>query len=632
MAMTDERGAGAAPRGGSWISGLYGLGMLVIFAGERAIGTGTARGVTTGLGLALVLAAIVIRALRTRAGGADRRTAERSLLGLYALGLLAVVLYFVQSDVPALLLGAKPLEHGSPKLATALAALWPALWIVAAWPILLGELAYASMARAPRVELGRLRDAILSGVGLACALIFAFTVAYVTSERDKKVDLAYFKTTRPGESTRKIIRSLDQPLDAALFFAAGTDVREEVVDYFKDLARESGQLKLMTFDRDIDPAKAREYGVSANGTIVISRGGRREQLTVPQQLESARSALRSLDKDVQQRLLTVLKPKRVTLITQGHNERTHEKAVTPENEQRPGIRDLRDLLMNQGHEVRYFGAADGLMSDVPKDAQLVMVLGPTKPFEPEEIAALKRFWEGGGKLFIALDPEAGVDMKDLLGPLGVTYHASTLANDNNQGFARKNHQDSDHVNLVTANFSSHPSMTTLQRLGTRAPMIFPGAGWLEMAKDHPKDVVVDAPVKAHHATFEDKNGNFANDPGEERRPWDLAVAVTKGAGRLYVVADSDFLSDAAIRVGGNGLFMLDGVRWLLGEESFAGQVNSEADVPITHTRKQDVIWFYSSIFLMPAIVLAVGFAVTRRTRGKGRRRPASIATTEGAAR
>ena len=43
------------------------------------------------------------------------------------------------------------------------------------------------------------------------------------------------------------------------------------------LAKESGQLKVEHYDRDIDPAKAKELGASANGSIVFVRGGRKEQ-------------------------------------------------------------------------------------------------------------------------------------------------------------------------------------------------------------------------------------------------------------------------------------------------------------------------------------------------------------------
>jgi hypothetical protein len=123
-------------------------------------------------------------------------------------------------------------------------------------------------------------------------------------------------------------------------------------------------------------------------------------------------------------------------------------------------------------------------------------------------------------------------------------------------------------------------------------------------------------MRAQPATFEDKNGNYKKDQGEEQRAFELASAVTKGAGRAFVIADSDFVSDAAIRVAGNGLLALDTVRWLVGDEAYAGQTNVETDVPITHTRKQDVVWFYSSIFLMPVLVILLGLVVTRRRRSQ----------------
>jgi hypothetical protein len=619
MAMTKTSGdAGRVSPGARW-SGVYAAGILAIFVGERIIGTGKPRAVATILGLALMLAAMAVRLVRAGKAAPDRRQVERALLGMYALGLLAIIVYFVQSDVPTVS-GSKPLEHSWPKLATALGALWPAVLVAAVWPIALIELAYANMSRAPHVEVRRIRDAMLSGLGIAFALIFAFTVAWITSERDKRVDLAYFRTTRPGESTQKIVRALDQPVEISTFFAAGTDVREEVNNYFIDLARESSQLQFKAYDFDIDPNKARDLTVTANGTIAVGRNGRKELLQIPTQLETARTALKTLDKEVQQRLLTIIKPKRVVMFTQGHNERWFEKGAASDADQRPGIHDLREVLRDQGYEVRAFGQADGLMNDVSKDATLVMIIGPQKPFEPEEIGSLTRYFNSGGRIFIALDPEVGLDFKDLLGPLGVTYHAVMLANE--QSFARRTHQDSDHANIVTAGFSSHPSMSTLTRLGGRAPLVLPGAGWLEPAQVKPPGVGIDPPVRAMPTTFADKNGNFKKDDGEEQRAFDLAVAIIKGTGRIYVVADSDFISDAAIRVAGNGILALDAIRWLVGDEAYTGQTNTEADVPITHTRKQDVAWFYSSIFLMPVLVMAVGLLVTRRRR----RNPPTLAS------
>ena len=97
---------------------------------------------------------------------------------------------------------------------------------------------------------------------------------------------------------------------------------------------------------------------------------------------------------------------------------------------------------------------------------------------------------------------------------------------------------------------------------------------------------------------------------------------------MFVIGDSDFMSDAAIRVAGNGLLALDTVRWLTGDEAYAGQTNVENDVPITHTRKQDVAWFYSSIFLMPALVIGLGLIVTRRRRSQKTAAPSAPASSK----
>jgi ABC-type uncharacterized transport system len=620
-------------------SALWGAGMLAVFFGERMIGAGTARGVATIGGLLLIVAAVAVRAARAGAAAPDRRTVERTLLGFYALGLFALVLYFVQSDLPTVLAKGKPLEHSWPRLATAVGALWPAIWLAAAWPVALVEMAYAQIARAPKIELGRIRDAMYSGLGLAAALVFAFTVSYVASERDKKADLAYFRTTRPGEVSRRIVRNLDQPLEVAAFFPSGSEVREEVDNYLQDLAHESGQLKLTHYDFDIDPLKAKEYGISSNGVLVFVRGSRHEQLGLPKEIESAKNALRTLDKEVQQRLMMMVKPPRTVAFTQGHGERNWEKPAN-DTDKRPGVKTLRDMLVDQNYDVRYLGGADGLAEDVPKEITVVMVLGPQKPFLPEESASLNRFIARGGRLLLALDPENHVDMHEVLKPLDLEYHDEMLAND--QAFARRTHQDNDRANLITVTYTSHPSVTTLQRLGVRAPIILPGAGWINAKRDPKSGVTVDSPIKAHHATFVDRNGNFQPDPGEERRAWEVAATAVKKDARVFVLADSDLFDDEALPVAANQLLALDVSHWLMGDEAYTGITSTEADTPISHTRKQDVGWFYGTIFLGPALVIAAGLGVTRRgRRKKGQQRrggpaaptagpPPTPAPTEGA--
>ena len=86
----------------------------------------------------------------------------------------------------------------------------------------------------------------------------------------------------------------------------------------------------------------------------------------------------------------------------------------------------REILIDQGHDVRYLGAAEGLAADVPKDASLLLVIGPQKAFSAEETASINRFMDKGGKMLMALDPEAGLDFKDILTPFALKVKSISI--------------------------------------------------------------------------------------------------------------------------------------------------------------------------------------------------------------
>ena len=256
-------------------------------------------------------------------------------------------------------LGGKPLEHDWPKLATALAALWPAVWLAAAcrsrssrWPTRRWRARPGSRSAASATR-------CYSGLGLACALVFAFSLAYVASERDKKVDLAYFRTTRPGEATRKIVRKLDQPIEVALFFPAG------------ERGARGGRRLLPRSGEGVDPAqghplrprhrsaKAKEYGVSGNGMVVFARGRRQEQLGLPSELEARSTPLRTLDKEVQKRLLMVVSRPRTVAFTRatasalGEAGQRHRQARRHQDPaRRAGRPELRRARPRRGRGAR----------------------------------------------------------------------------------------------------------------------------------------------------------------------------------------------------------------------------------------------------------------------------------------
>ncbi len=88
--------------------------------------------------------------------------------------------------------------------------------------------------------------------------------------------------------------------------------------------------------------------------------------------------------------------------------------------------------------------------------------------------------------------------------------------------------------------------------------------------------------------------------------------------RALVYADAGLFTDGVISsIALNAALFADGVRWLGGDEEFGGEIASEVDVPIVHTRAQNVAWFYSTILGAPLLILAAGIAtVTRRRSGR----------------
>jgi hypothetical protein len=635
--MTTSTPPAGGYRPSRWPSLAYAAGFLLIFLGERVLESGRPQTLASVFGVGLLLVAVVARLARQGGLPAGYRAPERTLVALYLVGIAAIFLHFLNSDL-LLRLTEKSLEQRMPRVSGAIGALWPALLLAGTLPVLFVEMSLLSMAKAPVLETGRVRSALLSGLGIAFAFVFCFAASYVAAERDKRADFSYFRTAKAGESTKKIVAALDKSVAVHLFFPPGNEVREEVDSYFAELARSSKFLEVQRWDHALHPAKARELGVSGNGVIVIARDTIREQLGMPVEIDRARGQLKTLDQEVQKRLLGVTRKEKIAYFVVGHDERTAD--VGTDTDRRPTIKTLRNLLADQNVEPRDIGMAQGLATDVPKDASLLLIVGPQKPFDPAEIASIQRYVDRNGRLFIALDPEAGVTLDDLLGSFSLKYNPVTLADD--RSYLPIAYSDVDRINIGTSTFSSHVSVTTNTRYGRRGGVLMIGAGSLSKTDKGSIGIVgVDFTVRSEPTTWPDKNGNHQFDEGAETRGnQELVAAVTKRnasaigpeeEARVIVMADSDAFADQAIRFPGNQYLLLDVLRWLSGEERIAGAVSNEEDVPVEHTRKQDLLWFYVSIFAVPALVLAVGFFITRKRRSARRAvttTPTSASTTE----
>ena len=653
-------GATAGGPGGSpaWVVPAYVVGLVLLYLAQRVIVTlDHVSLVLSVIGVGLAVAATVVRFLPQFRGQGERASIEKLLGILSAIGLAGVLVYFASTAAGQDLLGISKLGVKSRDRAeTLLLIAWVTLVAVSVIPMLFAETALLSMRKAPQIEARRVKAAAASGLSLALAATYCSLFVYAASETKARVDYSYFKTSEPGSSTRKMMESFTEPLKITAFFPEVSEVRMEVSGYLTELVKGMPNVELQMVDRYLEPKLAKDMKVFSDGTIVFTKGDTTKTLSIGADMQAARAKLKTLDKDVQEQLYKLLRSRRIAYLTVGHGE-----VNAPSDDEKTKGRSadiVQEIIRSQNYQIRTLGLAQGLGREVPDDAEVVFVIGPTEPFAPEEVGALQRYADRGGRLFMALDADSIINevptgatepaglpaggppasrtvqgLQEIAKVVGLEYSPVLLANDTQH--VRRRANNSDRALLISNRFSSHAAVSTLSRNAARAAIIFARTGSLN-ALPMP-GYKVDMALKAMGGTFADLNQNYEFDKDTEKKDtYNLVAAVTKpveGAEaakpdakdkdakkepkemRAFVLADADGLTDLLLsNFGPNRLLLMDAIRWLGGEDSFAGEVNDEQDVRIEHSKQGDQVWFYSTIVGVPALVLGVGLGISRRAR------------------
>ena len=619
-----------------WLGWLLAGGLISIFAGERIFaGLSLARALLSGLGALVVLASTALRAVSWRSSEGEARRVERWLLLAYAGCVLALIGYLFSSDDGIRWLELTFADEAArARYRVPLEVLWVTLLSVSLLPTLGAQLALGghrhARGAAAEVEAFRVLETARSGLVVALAGAALMLLGYVASARDEVLDLSYFKTSSPGAATEGMVSSLDEPITAMLFFPDVNPVKDEVLAYLNGLADATGRVRIESYDRLQSPRLAERYDVVDDGTLLFVRGDQSQRIVVGTDLRQAGSTLRALDRQVQANLLPILRGYRKVYLTTGHGELNDSSGAGPSEGAPLGrVAALSELLRFLSYEVNDLGLGGGLGQDVPADAAMVMVLGPRRPFFEAEMAALERFLERGGALLLALDPEGAFTMGPLEQRLGVRYVATPLADE--QQHLQQRGDLSDRRLIITNNFTSHEAVTSLARAPTGTVVLLVGPGHLdavEGAAGTPRFV-----VNSLQTTFADLSGDYRFDePSEQRQPYNLVAAVQGEVAaasnplvpepetmRALVFASSSLFADAVLAsLAPNAALVGDGIKWLGREETFAGATESEADVPIVHTKAEDIAWFYATIFGAPMLVLGGGLlSVYRRRHRRG---------------
>jgi hypothetical protein len=646
-----------------WVSGVLLFGLLCLFAGQRVLAhMSKVSTVLTGLGLLCVVAATGARLWAFQRESGKRRQVEGIMLLSHAGVALALLVYFFVA------------KGASDKTYVVATVGWLILLGVSIIPLITTEISLGfterdwfpkrgtKLADEAAVELFRVREMAMSGLSIALAAAFLMVTCNTAKERDIRKDVSYFKTSAPGSATVQMVNKMTEPLRVLVFFPEVNQVADEVEAYFRQLGKATGKVTVERHDRMLSPNLANKHQVRTDGTVVLLRGAEdpeeaadkdkkdadkdkgpqpssNEKITLPTDFQRARrDKLREFDGEVQKALMKVVRAKRVAYFSVGHGELNDPKTAGPMSAADPMARStlLKQLMSLLNYEVKDW---EGFGKPVPDEATILFVLAPRHALLPEELAAIDEFLDRGGSLLMSLDPEGEASLGVLEGRLGVKFVPETLADD--KEFMVRTHNKSDHKLILTNQFSSHSSVTTLSRGGIRSGVLLIESGHLDSADwmvekgaEPPKRTWV---VRSMSTSFADKNDNNVFDEGEEKRDrYNVGAAIedtsrlsdkgqsSSGEGmRAMVFADGELFSDVLLRqVPLVQALVVDAVKWLGGEEDLSGETVSEKDVLIEHTKSEDVVWFYLSLVGAPILILGLGLSgvMWRRRRAERRTR------------
>jgi ABC-type uncharacterized transport system involved in gliding motility auxiliary subunit len=242
------------------------------------------------------------------------------------------------------------------------------------------------------------RNALLTTNALVSAvLIAALLVAlnYLGTTHHVRWDLTATREHSLSPQTIKVLRSLPGPIEVVAF--PNGDGAGRYRDMLGTYQYYSKNFQYRIVDPDRNPQEAQRFKVTSYGQIVLSRG----------------KASYTIDSDTEEQLtngiLHLLETtKKAVYVLQGEGE------VPLDDFTRKGMGTAKQTLTGKGFDVKALFLVQ--TGRVPDDAAVVIVPSPSRDLLPQARDALERYYQGGGKVLIMVDPQTPAEVRSWLGP------------------------------------------------------------------------------------------------------------------------------------------------------------------------------------------------------------------------
>jgi ABC-type uncharacterized transport system involved in gliding motility auxiliary subunit len=413
-----------------------------------------------------------------------------------------------------------------------------------------------------------------------------------------------------------VLQSLEEPVTFTVFD------RQTEIDRFRnrldEYAYNSDQVSVEYIDPDMRPIVAREFDVQAYGTVVVDYMGRRERVTTDAEQDLTNALIKAMSA-----------MERKVYYLQGHGEKE------PNDTERDGFSAASGLLRRDNYMVERLVLAQ--LNDVPADATVVLIAGPTTDVLPAEAEALRRYLARAGKLMILLDPPLGPEaaplpnLEAIIREWGVEPGNNVVVDVSGA---------TNEPSIAVA--ATYPLHAITERFATLT--IYPLARSVEPIEGGTDGRVAQPIVETSRQSWAESDlASLTSDTGvtmddasgDTAGPIRLGVAVSAPAEgtdapadgeqetgdalvpetRLVVFGDSDFPSNAYGGVPGNLNLFANAISWLAQQENLIAIRPTEAeDRRVTMTPRAQWWAMATSVFLLPAFVFGAGIFTWWRRR------------------
>lgn len=432
------------------------------------------------------------------------------------------------------------------------------------------------------------------------------------------LDLTENRIFSLSDETVKVLQGLTAEVTITTVSTRGNEdpiVKEILAKY----AGVSPRVKLASVDPERNPAWSKQYDPTGSGlrdgSIVVARGSRFRAIGAFDMYNYDMSGGQprltglSVEQKVSSALQYVSAARSVTAyVVQGHGEKSLSdyglvNAVDGENYER---KDLSLLTA----------------SSVPSDADMLLVLAPSRDFPAQDTEKLRAYLESGGRAVFLLDVRGRTEPLPNLSAVLKTYGVA-LAN-RMVVEPDANHAAYGNPLFLVPQQEAHDILSPLR--AKNYPILMPFAQPIQALDLRKRTLKIEPLLTSTSISFskagDGQSANLRRESGDELGPFTLAAAITdpgetgRRDAKIVVIGGSSFLvSEVAAQAPGNTDFFLNCMGWLKdSRDSLSIRAKSMIEFPLNMTAVQR--WIFSGIvvILLPLIILGWGFIVWVRRR------------------